>query len=214
MHLVKSPLLLKWYYSSLLWNKPRSEKIVYLTFDDGPIPNVTEFVLNTLKTFDIKATFFCIGDNITKHPVIFEKIKKDNHSIGNHTYNHLKGWKTDDKTYVENFLKCQELTQTNLFRPPYGRIKKSQIKSLKANINNSGLETTDSKLEIVMWDVLSYDFDVNLSPEKCFKNVIDNVKNGSIIVFHDSLKAFRRLKYALPKTIQYLKDKGYQFGTL
>lgn len=209
MHLVKSPLLLKWYYSSLLWNKPRSEKIVYLTFDDGPIPNVTEFVLNTLKSFDIKGTFFCIGDNIKKYPAIFEKIKKDNHSIGNHTYNHLKGWKTDDKTYIENFQKCQELTQTNLFRPPYGKIKKSQIALL-----NSKFKTQNSKLEIIMWDVLSYDFDINLSPEKCFKNVINNVKNGSIIVFHDSLKASDRLTYALPKTIQHLKDKGYQFGTL
>ncbi|MBY0542129.1 MAG: polysaccharide deacetylase family protein [Sphingobacteriaceae bacterium] len=216
MHLVKSPLLLKWYYSSLLWNKPRSEKIVYLTFDDGPIPNVTEFVLNTLKTFDIKATFFCIGHNITKHPAIFEKIKKDQHAIGNHTYNHLKGWKTDDNIYVANFQKCQELTQTNLFRPPYGRIKKSQITKLKAERLKlkADTQTQNPQLNIVMWDVLSYDFDVNLSPEKCYKNVMDNVKNGSIIVFHDSLKAFERLKYALPKTIQYLSDKGYQFGTL
>ena len=235
MYLVKSPLLLKWYYPSLVWNKSRSAKIVYLTFDDGPIPNVTDFVLNTLNSFGIKATFFCIGDNIKKNPEIFELLKKEGHSIGNHTFNHLKGWKTHDDVYTENFLKCQELTQTNLFRPPYGRIKKSQIGKLVdsyqlsvaslqlpidglqfsvLNTQESQLQTVNSKLQIVMWDVLSGDFDEKLSPEKCYQNVIDNSGNGSIIVFHDSLKAFERLKYALPKTIQYLSDKGFQFGTL
>jgi peptidoglycan/xylan/chitin deacetylase (PgdA/CDA1 family) len=131
MYLVKSPLLLKWFYPSLIWNKPRKEKIVYLTFDDGPIPNVTTFVLNTLKSYGAKATFFCIGENIHKHPSIFEQLKAEHHAIGNHTYNHLKGWKTDDEAYVNNFLKCQKLTQTNLFRPPYGRIKKSQVRKLE-----------------------------------------------------------------------------------
>ncbi len=223
MHLVKSPLLLKWYYSSLLWNKARSEKIVYLTFDDGPIPNVTEFVLNTLKTFDIKATFFCIGDNINKYATIFEMIKKEGHSIGNHTFNHINGWKSNDYTYLENFKKCQELTQTNLFRPPYGKIKKSQISkivtSYKLQVTSLNNQTSqfairNPQLNIIMWDVLSGDYNPNLSPEKCYKNVIKNAKSGSIIVFHDSLKAFERLKYALPKTIQYLSDKGYQFGKL
>lgn len=217
MYLVKSPLLLKWYYSNLIWNMDRSKKIVYLTFDDGPIPNVTDFVLNTLKSFEVKATFFCIGDNIIKHSAVFERLKTEGHKIGNHTFNHLKGWKTDDKTYLENFLKCQNLTQTNLFRPPYGKIKKSQINKLvnswQLTVSNE-LKTENRKLQIVMWDVLSGDFDQNLSPEKCLQNVINNTENGSIIVFHDSLKAFDRLKYVLPKTIQYLSDKGYQFGTL
>ena len=218
MYLVKSPLLLKWYYSDLIWNKSRSEKIVYLTFDDGPIPNVTDFVLNTLKSFDIKATFFCIGDNIIKHPEVFERLKIEGHAIGNHTFNHLKGWKTDDETYIANSLKCQDLTQTNLFRPPFGRIKKSQVRKLKSvfsyQFQTNKPKTASCELQIVMWDVLSGDFDINLSPEKCLQNVIKNTENGSIIVFHDSLKAFDRLKYALPKTIQYLSDKGYQFGTL
>jgi len=239
MYLVKSPLLLKWYYPSLLWNKSRSQKIVYLTFDDGPIPNVTDFVLNTLKSFNIKATFFCIGDNIVKHPVVFNRLIEEGHAIGNHTFNHLKGWKTDDETYLANFLKCQALTQTTLFRPPYGRIKKSQIAKLVTgyqlqvssgsqsttlnsqlnsaqDIANPNLQpiTHNSKLEIVMWDVLSGDFDPTLSPEQCYQNVINHTENGSIIVFHDSLKAFERLQYALPKTIQYLSEKGYQFGKL
>jgi peptidoglycan/xylan/chitin deacetylase (PgdA/CDA1 family) len=218
MYLVKSPLLLKWFYSSLIWNKPRKDKTVYLTFDDGPIPNVTDFVLNTLKSYNIKATFFCIGDNITKHPAIFEQLKKDGHAIGNHTYNHLKGWDTDDNTYIQNFLKCQKLTQTNLFRPPYGRIKKSQIKKLSSVFSSqfsvNDLPTGDPELQIIMWDLLSGDFDTQLSPEKCYQNVVKNVRNGSIIVFHDSLKAFDRVQHALPLAIKYLIDKGYQFRTL
>ncbi|WP_379083945.1 polysaccharide deacetylase family protein [Pedobacter sp. UC225_65] len=218
MYLVKSPLLLKWFYSALIWNKSRSKKIVYLTFDDGPIPNVTDFVLNTLKSFEAKATFFCIGDNITKHPEVFANVKNAGHAIGNHTFNHLKGWKTNDETYIANFLQCQQLTQSNLFRPPYGRIKKSQIKKLRtvytAQSANLNPQTTNANLQIIMWDVISYDFDARLSPEKCYQNVIRNTKNGSIIVFHDSLKAFDRLQYALPKTLKYLSEKGYQFGTL
>ena len=205
MYLVKSPLLLKWYYPSLLWNKPRNEKVIYLTFDDGPIPNVTDFVLKTLKAFNAKATFFCIGDNITKHPDVFERVKNDGHAIGNHTFNHLKGWITDDETYIQNTLKCHALTQTNLFRPPYGRIKKSQISRLKSKISN---------LEIVMWDTLSGDFDINLSPEKCYHNVIKHTRNGSVIVFHDSLKAFDRLEYALPRVLKYFFEKGFTFSTL
>ncbi|MCX2573094.1 polysaccharide deacetylase family protein [Pedobacter sandarakinus] len=205
MYLIKSPLLLKWYYPSLLWNKSRNEKVIYLTFDDGPIPNVTDFALKTLAEFNAKATFFCIGDNIIKHPEVFERLKNAGHAIGNHTFNHLRGWKTDDDTYLANTLKCQSLTQTKLFRPPYGRIKKSQISTLKSSVAN---------LEIVMWDVLSGDFDVNLSPHKCYQNVIKHTENGSIIVFHDSLKAFDRMKYTLPRTLEYFSTKGFKFLSL
>lgn len=205
MYLVKSPLLLKWYYPSLIWNKPRNESVIYLTFDDGPIPDVTTFVLKTLKSFDAKATFFCIGDNIVKHPDVFEQIKKDGHRIGNHTFNHLKGWKTEDHAYLENFKKCQELTGTDLFRPPYGRIKKSQISAIRA---------VHPEMQIIMWDVLSGDFDTGLAPQKCYENVIKHTQNGSVIVFHDSLKAFERLEYALPLALKYFKEQGYQFGLL
>lgn len=218
MYLIKSPLLLKWYYPSLLWNKSRTEKVIYLTFDDGPIPNVTDFVLKTLKAFNAKATFFCIGDNIVKHPNVYANVVNDGHAIGNHTFNHLKGWKTDDETYIENTLKCQVLTQSDLFRPPYGRIKKSQIRSLQSLVlspqSDSRLKTQDSRLNIVMWDVLSGDFDIKLSPEKCYQNVIKHAENGSIIVFHDSLKAFDRLSYALPRVLKYFADKGFTFSTL
>lgn len=242
MYTVRPPFFLKWFYPNLIWNRERKdtkEKIVYLTFDDGPIPNVTDFVLNTLNSFGIKATFFCIGDNIQKHPQVFERIKNEGHAIGNHTYNHLKGWKTDDETYVKNFWKCQELTSTNLFRPPYGRIKKSQIRQLVASYElpvtrnpqnttyrstlnsaqdlehiNSQPATRNSQLQIVMWDVLSGDFDINLSSEKCYQNVVKNTRNGSIIVFHDSLKAWDRLEYALPRAIEFLLKEGYGFKTL
>lgn len=205
MYLVKSPRLLKWYYPSLTWNKDRDRKVIYLTFDDGPIPDVTDFALKTLKHFDAKATFFCIGDNIAKHPSIFNQIQQDGHSIGNHTYNHLKGWKTANEHYVNNFLQCQAQTNTQLFRPPYGRIKKSQIKAIKSYY---------PELEIIMWDVLSGDFDTDLSPEKCCDNVIKNTNNGSIIVFHDSLKAFERMRYALPRVLEYFSRVGYSFEKL
>jgi peptidoglycan/xylan/chitin deacetylase (PgdA/CDA1 family) len=205
MYLVKSPLLLKWYYPSLTWNKARSEKAIYLTFDDGPIPDVTDFVLKTLREQNVKATFFCIGDNIQKHPEVFKQLLTDGHQVGNHTFNHLKGWKTDDNTYLENFELCQKLTCSQLFRPPYGRIKKSQVKDIRRRY---------PAMDIIMWDVLTGDFDLALSPEACYQNVVKHTENGSIIVFHDSLKAFERLQYALPKCIEYFKAKGYQFLTL
>lgn len=205
MYLVKTPWLLKQFYPGLLWNKDRDSKIIYLTFDDGPIPIVTPFVLKNLKAYQAKATFFCIGDNIKKHPDIFEAVKDDGHAIGNHTFNHLKGWKTEDDVYIKNMQQCQELTQTNLFRPPYGRIKKCQVE---------GLKSLFPELNIVMWDVLSGDFDMSLEPEACLKNVLKHTENGSIVVFHDSLKAFNRLEHVLPKALEYWKKAGFEFGSL
>jgi len=202
MYFAKAPFFLKYIYSKSIWNKSRSEKKVYLTFDDGPIPELTPFVLETLKKYDIKATFFCVGENIKKNPILFEQLKNEGHQIGNHTYNHLKGWDTEDSIYLENIEKCQELTQTTLFRPPYGRAKKSQLKQIYQNY------------EVIMWDVLSGDFDLNLSPEECLKNVTKNTENGSIIVFHDNLKAIPRVKYALPLAIAYLLKEGYRFELL
>lgn len=209
MYLIKTPFILKKLYRpTLVWNKSRTEKAIYLTFDDGPIPIVTPWVLKTLKNFNAKATFFCIGDNIQKHPNVFAQLKADGHQIGNHTFNHLKGWITDDEVYLENFLKCQELTQTHLFRPPYGRIKRSQIKL----IENQTLMTIGTK--IVMWDVLSGDFDENLSPEQCLKNVLKHTENGSIVVFHDSLKAQKRLEYVLPRALEVWTKQGFKFEML
>jgi peptidoglycan/xylan/chitin deacetylase (PgdA/CDA1 family) len=202
MYLIKSPFWLQWLYSSLTWHKSRSAKCIYLTFDDGPIPDVTAFVLETLKTFEAKATFFCIGDNVRKHPDIFQQVISEGHRIGNHTFNHLNGWKTEDQIYLDNVKQCRELVNSNLFRPPYGRGKKSQYSHLKPQYS------------IIMWDVLSGDFDTDLKPENCLKNVLKHTENGSIIVFHDSIKAFPRLEYTLPRALEIWKKEGYEFRVL
>ncbi len=204
MFFAKSPALFKWLYPTLTWHESREEKYIYLSFDDGPIPIVTPFVLKTLKKFNVKATFFCIGDNVRKHPEIFEEIGKDGHALGNHTFHHVNGWKTDDETYLNEFEKCQTLVHSTVFRPPYGRIKRSQISKLKKQY---------PELKIVMWDVLSHDYHSGLSPKTCLNNVLNHAENGSIVVFHDSLKAQKRLEYALPRALDYWIKKGYQFKT-
>lgn len=202
MYPVTPPFWLKWLYPSLTWNKDRSEKSIYLTFDDGPIPVVTPFVLNTLKKFNATATFFCIGENVQKHPEIYQQLLKEGHAVGNHTFNHLKGWKTDDKVYLDNIQKCAGLVQSSLFRPPYGKGTRSQYAALRPGYS------------IIMWDVLSGDFDTGLTPERCLKNVIKNTRTGSIVVFHDSLKAYERLEYALPLALEHWQKEGYAFKGL
>jgi len=205
MYLVKTPLVLKLLYPRLLWDAGGDGRSIFVTFDDGPIPIVTPFVLNILKQYNAKATFFCIGDNVRKHPDVFEQVKNAGHAIGNHTFNHVNGWSTDDKTYLENFLKADELIGSDLFRPPYGRIKRSQAKLLQA---------AKPGIQIVMWNVLSADFDTNISPEKCLDNVIRNVKPGDIVLFHDSLKAKDRMEYALPRALEYWSKEGFEFKSL
>ena len=205
MYTIKTPWLLKALYPGMTWNKDRHSRCIYLTFDDGPIPVVTPFVLNILKQYDAKATFFCIGDNVRKHPEIFEQIKQDGHVIGNHTYNHLKGWGTPDATYLDNFLRADELINSSLFRPPYGRMKRSQVQLLKE---------TKPGLQVIMWDVLSADFDITISPEKCLQNVCKNTKSGSVVLFHDSLKARERMEYALPAAMEVWSKQKYEFKSL
>ena len=206
---VKTNKWIKKIFNNLVWEIPNSDKKIYLTFDDGPIPEVTEWVLDILKTEDIKATFFCIGDNIRKHPEVYKRILSEGHQTGNHTFNHLNGWKTETNHYIDNFKLCEtEILKLNaehsfLFRPPYGKIKPSQSKAIR-----------QLGYKIIMWDVLSYDFDATISVEKCLENVISNTEQGSIIVFHDSIKAEKNLKYALPKAIQILKDKGFVFDVI
>ncbi len=216
MYLIKTPAFLKKIYpEDLVWNKSRTEKSIFLTFDDGPIPIVTPWVLKTLKNFHAKATFFCIGDNIVKHPEVFAQLKQEGHSVGNHTFNHLNGWRTDDDVYLSNYEKCQKLVPTNLFRPPYGRIKFSQVKKiLKTPQLGKEHAVHDDKPLIIMWDVLSGDFDTKLAPEKCLKNVLKYTENGSVIVFHDSLKAWDRLAYVLPKALEHWSKEGFSFKAL
>ncbi|MES2061284.1 MAG: polysaccharide deacetylase family protein [Bacteroidota bacterium] len=205
MYLVKTPWWLKKLYPNLIWDTKPGARCIYLTFDDGPIPIVTPFVLNILKKHNAKATFFCIGDNVRKHPDVFAEVKKDGHAIGNHTYNHLKGWATDNQTYLDNFLQADKILDTPLFRPPYGRIKREQVKLLKQ---------ARPDLKIMMWDVLSGDFDMSLSPQKCLSNVLKHTKPGSIVLFHDSVKAFSRLQYALPLALAHWSKQGYSIEAL
>ncbi len=186
----------------LTWSIKTTKKEVFLTFDDGPIPEVTPWVLETLKKYDAKATFFCVGDNVKKHKDVYQMIIDQGHKTGNHTMNHLNGWTNFNKTYFENIEKCNVLIHSNLFRPPYGKIKPSQISHLK------------SDYKIIMWDVLTKDYDVSVNGEYCFEKVKKNCKAGSIIVFHDSIKAEKRLRNALPKSLEYLKHEGYSFSTI
>lgn len=204
-----STFILSLLYPSLYWSKPKDKKMVYLTFDDGPIPEVTPWVLSILNKYNIKATFFCIGDNIAKHPFIFKQIIDQGHQVANHTFNHLNGWKTSNFNYLENIEKCQRILGKNsqvnnkLFRPPYGKITRSQIRLLQQN-----------NYKIVMWSNLTRDYDKNLDAEKCYKNTINALTPGNIILFHDSLKAEKNLRYTLPKLIEYLIQNQYSFGLI
>ena len=199
---VKTNRIIKWIFPNYVWNIPNDEQKVFLTFDDGPTPEITEWVLEQLKKYNAKATFFCIGNNIEKYPEIFQKTIAEGHAIGNHTFNHLNGWKTSTEEYIENAKLYEtqnpKLVTRNLFRPPYGKIKHSQSKILR-------------KLgyKIIMWDVLSRDYDQSISATQCLENVLSNIETGSIIVFHDSVKAEHNLKYVLPKTLEFLKEKGF-----
>jgi len=250
-YLKKISTLGKFLCPSLLWNLPKTGNTLYLTFDDGPIPEITPWVLALLKEYHAKATFFCIGENIIKHPEVFDQILAEGHNIGNHSFNHLNGWRTPTSTYIENVEKVEEIifekqesrdrNQDNrtgnteergekiesrdkkqdyrtesienrketknkyikLFRPPYGKITPKQIKILQGQ-----------GFKIVMWEVISGDFDVNISPENCFNNVIKNSKPGSIVVFHDSIKASANLKEVLPKVLEYFHQKGFEFKAI
>lgn len=225
---IKTNRFIKRLFPNFVWAIPNVQNKIYLSFDDGPTPEITEWVLNELEKFHAKATFFCIGNNIKKYPEIFEKIISKNHVVGNHTFNHLNGWKTTTAKYIENSIQWSEVSDQfsvrigqrkslfefdkncklktencQLFRPPYGKIKPSQAKALK-------------KLgyKIIMWDVLSADFDISILKEKCLENVVKNTKSGSIIVFHDSIKAFKNLEYVLPKALKMLTEKGFVFDVI
>lgn len=214
---VKTPKLIKGIFPNYTWDMPNDQKVIYLTFDDGPTPEITNWTLELLKSYNAKATFFCIGNNIESHPEIFQDTLKDGHAIGNHTFSHLKGWATNTEVYVNEVLKTQEIigfqqsTNDNqqsainkkLFRPPYGKIKSSQGKQLL----NLGYK-------IIMWDVLAFDWKDSITKEQSAKNVISKTESGSIVVFHDSLKAAPRMQYALAKTLEHFSNEGFVFKSI
>ena len=205
----RTPFFLPWLYPGLQWRIPTGEKEIYLTFDDGPIPGPTEFVLDQLERYHAKATFFCIGENVSRHPEIFQAVVRQGHAVGNHTFNHLKGWNYSVAEYLANIRLCQEeflksphsLRRVTLFRPPYGRIKRSQIRALKGH-------------SIIMWDVLSHDYSRTQSPDQCLRGTIQATRPGSIIAFHDSLKAEKNMRYTLPRFLDHFTREGYSFKAL
>ncbi len=229
---VKIPVVAKKMFPNYAWDIAATDKTIYLTFDDGPTPEITNWTLKILKSFDAKATFFCIGNNVEKHPNIFQNILKEGHAIGNHTYNHIKGWKTKTEDYIKNIELCESVFKSqychtersrsvktqkiidyqiqnseyriqNYFRPPYGQITPKQGKKL-----------IELGYKIIMWDILSFDWDKNVTKETCLNNVISKTTKGSIIVFHDSVKASKNMQYALPKVLEYFSKLGYSFKAI
>ena len=206
-YLVKTPSLLKRIYSAYLWSVNTSEKELYLTFDDGPHPEATPFVLKNLKQYNALATFFCIGKNVVAHPELYKQILSEGHSVGNHTFNHLNGWKTKNDIYLKDIAEASNYIDSNLFRPPYGRITSFLAKNLRPVMKGK-------EPRVVMWDVLSADFDTTITKEQCLANVVLQAVPGSIVVFHDSEKAMPRLEYALPRVLNYFTEKGYVFKSI
>jgi len=207
MYLIKTPEFIRKTFPGFIWQMPikniqEEEKSLYLTFDDGPVEEVTPFVIDTLDQYKAKATFFCVGENIEENPSIFKQLKQKGHSIGSHSHNHLSGWTTENNHYFKNIDKAAALSSSSLFRPPYGRIKPSQARRIQENY------------QIIMWDVLSGDFDPKVSAQQCYQNVVSNAQDGSIVVFHDSQKSYKVLKEVLPKVLDHFSTLGYQFKSI
>ncbi|PHI20346.1 polysaccharide deacetylase family protein [Lewinellaceae bacterium SD302] len=202
MYLVKTPKIIQKMFPNFHWKVETDQPTIYLTFDDGPIPGVTPWVLEQLSYHEAKATFFCVGSNVQRHPNLLRQVQAAGHTVGNHTMTHKDGWLTDNLPYFHDIRHAGELVDSSLFRPPYGRMKPRQAQFLQRHYN------------VVMWDVLSGDFDPKLRPEDCYQNVIRNAGPGSIVVFHDSIKARENLEYALPRVLTYFAERGYSFGAL
>lgn len=197
-----SPLAKVFYSGKAIWKMAAGTKTLYLTFDDGPEPEVTLPVLEILEEFNIKATFFCVGENVFHHFLLFQSILKQGHHAGNHTYHHLNGWKTPTLSYLENVNQCRQLVDSDLFRPPFGKMKSSQISAISPHY------------AIINWSVLTYDFNPDMREDRCLKNCTENMKDGNIFVFHDSLKAKRNVLSVLPAFIETALEKGYKFGLI
>ena len=206
-YFIKTPWWLKQLYSSRIWSIDTNEKKIYLTFDDGPHPMVTPFVLGELKKYSAKATFFCIGKNVVRYPDVYKQILEEGHRTGNHTQNHLNGWQTVNDIYFSDIEEATLYINSDLFRPPYGRIRSSQARYIKRAMDK---ETA----KIVMWDVLSGDFDNSTTAEQCLRNVVEKTYDGSVVVFHDSEKAWEKMSYTLPRILEHFSQKGFTFSAI
>ncbi len=200
MRFVRIPQLLKKLFPSLVWDYNTGEKVVYITFDDGPIPESTTWTLNLLREKNVKATFFCVGENVKRYPEIYQQIIDDGHAVGNHTHNHLRGFTNNTQGYVDNVNLASQYIASKLFRPPYGMIKRSQAKKLLKDY------------KIVMWDVLSEDYRQDITPDQCYQSVLRSIRPGSIILFHNHVKSEKNMRYALPRLIDELRKRGFEFG--
>jgi peptidoglycan-N-acetylglucosamine deacetylase len=215
MYVVKIPWWLRFMYRSLIWQMPITDaKKIYLTFDDGPHEEATPFVLDQLKKYNAKASFFCIGKNVRAYPEIYTRIIAEGHTVGNHTNNHVNGWKVNNHFYINDIQQAADLIDSDFFRPPYGRMKRAVIRRMQKKVDSG--ESTVHRLpsRIVMWTVLAGDFDIKISKEQCLKNVLDHAGNGSIVVFHDSTKAWGHMSYALPYVLAHFAKDGYIFEKL
>ncbi len=208
----RTPAWLRWCYPKRIWRIDTQERVLYLTFDDGPHPTATPFVLDTLARFGSKATFFCIGQNVIRYPALYQRILDEGHQVGNHTHRHLNGWKTADQDYVADIKEAAACIKSGLFRPPYGRLRSAQAKAVPAALSASF--SANDQGRIVMWDLLSGDFDTRLSGADCFSICKERLRPGSIIVMHDSEKAWPRLSIALPQLIEYALQQGYSFAAI
>ncbi len=202
MYLAKTPSIVKPLAGDLVWDIPTSQREVFLTFDDGPVPEVTPQVLDILDEYGAKGTFFCVGENVERHPEIFLDLLDRGHSVGNHTWSHENGWRTSQMSYLKSVLRCEELVNSKLFRPPYGRIRRQQAEALR------------NRFHLIMWDVLAGDWDENRSVEQCVDTLIEYTRPGSVVVFHDSIKARDRVLQALPEYLRYLEVEGYTCSLL
>jgi peptidoglycan/xylan/chitin deacetylase (PgdA/CDA1 family) len=198
---MQTPRFLHKLFPELIWKEHVTSKEIYLTFDDGPHPNITPKILNILAQYDAMACFFCVGENVQRYPETLQSVLDAGHQVGNHTFNHMQGWKVPDNVYLENIEKCNNLVHSRFFRPPHGKIRRSQIKKLKENYN------------IVMWTVITHDYDPNYDAEICLKKAIQKTRPGDVVVFHDSVKAEKNVLYVLPRFLEHFSKLGYRFVT-